>query len=66
MGDVVVPEEHLLTGLWVGMTVELAAGGSGGRMWEGGEKGDEDADQDEVEAVECQVSHRVVESFFER
>ena len=65
VGDAVVAEEHLLTDLWVGMTVELAAGGSGGRMWEGGEKGDEDADQDEVEAVECQGSHRVMESIFE-
>ena len=65
MGDAVVAEEQLPTGLLVGMTVELIACGSGGRMWEGGEKGDEDADEDEVEAVECEGSHRVMESYFE-
>ena len=65
MGDAVVAGEQLPTGLLVGMTVELIACGSGGRMWEGGEKGDEDADQDEVEAVECEGSHRVMKSYFE-
>ena len=58
VGDAVVAEEQLPTGLLVGTTVELAAGGSGGRMWEGGEKGDEGDDQDEAEAVECEGSHR--------
>ena len=62
MGDAVVAEEHLPTGLLVGMTIEIATGGSGRRTWEGEEKGDEYADQDDVEAVECEGSHKVMES----
>ena len=65
MGDAVVAEEDLPAGLLVGMTVELAAGGSGGRMWEGGDKGDEDAEQGKAEAVECEGSHQVMEDDFE-
>ena len=61
MGDAVVAEEYLPTGLLVGMTVEIATCGSGRRTWEGDEKG-EYADQDDVEAVECEGSHKVMES----
>ena len=65
MGDAVGAQQHLPTGLLIGMTVELVAVGSSARMWVGGEKAYEDADQDEVEAVECEGSHRVAASFCE-
>ena len=65
MGDAVVADEHVPTGLLVGMTVELIADSSGGRMWDGGEKGDEDANQNEVKAMEYGRSHTVMENCFE-
>ena len=63
MGDAVVANEYLVTGLLVGMTVEVAAGGSGGGKWDGG--GEKEADQDEAEAVECEESHRCHRERFE-